>query len=96
MKHTSARVQFQHMVDLDFFQPSSSLAPSRLNIVAKKDTGDWRPCGDYHRLNVITVSERYPIPNIQEFSSSLRGCKTDLCRAYHKIPLSSKTAIKTS
>jgi cytoskeleton-associated protein 5 len=71
-------------------------------MVPKKD-GSWRPCGDYHCLNLVTVPDRYPLPSLADFSAKLHGCHyfsvVDLVKGYHQIPMSvadvPKTAIVT-
>lgn len=58
-------------------------------MVPKKSTGTWRPCGDYRRLNSITILDQYPVASLEDFAGKLNS-KTifstiDLTRAYHQI-----------
>jgi len=73
-----------------------------LLLVPKKD-GSFRPCGDYRRLNNVTVPDRYPLPYLQDFTINLAGkkvfTKLELVRAYHQVPIAPydvhKTAVTT-
>jgi cytoskeleton-associated protein 5 len=68
-----------------------------------KTDGTWRPCGDFRRLNLVTVPDAYPLPNMQDFSvkaaDSVIFSKIDLRKGYHQVAVNAadvpKTAIST-
>ncbi|XP_064468689.1 uncharacterized protein LOC135382952 [Ornithodoros turicata] len=94
-----ARSEFDHMLSIGVARPSSSNWSSALHMVPKK-TGDWRPCGDYRALNLVTVPDRYPLPRLQDFTVNLHGTrlysKIDLMKAYHQIPVATEDIRKTA
>lgn len=100
IKYNIAKNEFTHMVNLGICRPSSSNASCPLHLVQKKGADDWRPCGDYRRLNTITSPDRYPIPHIQDFAMNFKDCnvfsKIDLVRAYHQIPIAPEHVHKTA
>ena len=78
---------------------SSSPWASPLDIVKKPD-GSWRPCGDYRCLNTRTVPDRYPLPNLADFSPRLHGSKVfmklDLTKGYYQVPMCTGDIPKTA
>ena len=97
-----ARSEFRDMERMGIIAKSCSPWSSALHMV-RKDCGSWRPCGDYRRLNDVTVPDRYPLPHLQDCTALLAGCsvfsKVDLIRGYHQVPIAPgdvhKTAITT-
>ena len=98
-KLESARKEFAAMEAAGVIRRSNSPWASPLHMVQKPD-GSWRPCGDYRRLNTQTVPDRYPLPNIADFTSRLNGCtvftKLDLTKGYYQVPMAKGDIPKTA
>ncbi|GFY06834.1 transposon Ty3-G Gag-Pol polyprotein [Trichonephila clavipes] len=65
------------------------LQKQELHLINKKDS-TLRPCVDYMRLNAEKISNRYPIPRIEDFYYILKNnffSKIDLVKAYYQIPI---------
>ncbi|UYV81197.1 K02A2.6-like, partial [Cordylochernes scorpioides] len=94
-----AKQEFKFMLENDIIRPSKSHWASPLHMVAKKD-GSFRLCGDYRQLNAKTVTDRYPIPRIEDFHHILKDAKIfskiDLLKAYFQIPIEEKDKCKTA
>ncbi|KAG8173942.1 hypothetical protein JTE90_009288 [Oedothorax gibbosus] len=97
-----ARQEFEYLMSVGIIRPSKSPWATPLHMV-RKANGDWRPCGDYRRLNFVTVPDRYPVPHIQDCAQMFHNKNVfstlDLERAYHQIPVNpadvEKTAVTT-
>ena len=67
-------------------------------MVHKKD-GSWQPCGDFCCLNLVTKANKYPVPNLADFSAQLEGCTVfstlDLRNGYLQVPLERSAVPKT-
>ena len=99
VKLALAKAEFQKMETAGIIRRSDSPWASPLHMVPKPD-GSWRPCGDYRRLNNVTRPDRYPLPNIKDFTNNLKGCtffsKLDLVKGYHQVPMSGADICKTA
>ena len=71
-KLTIAKSEFAEMESMGNNRKSNSPWASTLHIIHKPQVG-CRPCGDYRRLNNVTIPYPYQIPHIHDFSSQLAG-----------------------
>jgi hypothetical protein len=92
-------VEFRSLEKAGIVRRSNSPWASPLHMVPKQD-GSWRPCGDYRRLNLATVHDRYPLPSILDLSARLNGCRffscIDLVKGYHQDPMDPSDIAKTA
>ncbi|CAB0010179.1 unnamed protein product, partial [Nesidiocoris tenuis] len=98
-KLKAAKAEFQFMIQEGICRPSKSAWASPLHMV-RKPNGDWRPCGDYRRLNSQTKPDRYPIPHLRDATTAMAGAKIftkiDLMKAYLQIPVRPEDIPKTA
>lgn len=98
-KLKATKQEFEFMLKNGLCRPSKSPWASPLHMVPKKN-GDWRPCGDYRRLNDVTEPDKYSIPFLQDCVQFLHGATIlttiDLVRAYQQIPVREADIPKTA
>ena len=91
--------EFAELLNSGIVRRSLSPWASPLHLVLKKD-GSYRPCGDYRRLNKITVHDAYPMPLINDVLRRLPHATVfstlDLRKAYHQIPMRESDVEKTA
>ncbi|GJY04396.1 putative reverse transcriptase domain-containing protein [Tanacetum coccineum] len=94
--------QLQELSDQGFIRPSTSPWGALVLFVKKKD-GSFKMCIDYRELNKLTVTNRYPLPTIDDLFDQLQGSsvysKIDLRSGYHQLRVrdedNPKTAFRT-
>ena len=79
---------------LGVIQPSESPLAAPLVLVRKRD-GSLRYRIDYRRLNAVTKTDFYPLPNVQDCLKSLDGAKI-FSSGYWQVKLSAEAKDKAS
>ena len=91
--------EIDKMLEKGIIQTSESPWASPVVIVPKK-TGDLRICVDYRPLNAITVTDSYPIPNMQDQLENFRTAKfftaLDLASGYWQVKMHPEDQFKTA
>ena len=75
--HQEVKHSWKHLEDLlnkGWITKSLSNYSSQVVAVRKKD-GSLRLCGDYKALNTKAISDRHPLPRVQDNIDSLNGNK---------------------
>lgn len=98
-KFKAAKDEFAFMLEHGICRPSKSPWASPLHMVPKSNS-DWRPAVDYRLVNSKTRPDKYPLPNLQDFTQNLAGntvfSKIDLVRAFNQIPVYEPDIEKTA
>ena len=92
-KLKAAKAEFSKWCELGICRPSNSPWASPLHMETKKN-GKWRPCGDYRKINMVTI------PHMHDCMTLLHGksifSALDLHQAHHRIPVALEDVPKTA
>lgn len=95
----AVRKHLQELLDAGVIRESESPFSSPI-VVVKKKNGDIRLCIDYRKLNLQTIKDAYPLPNLEESFSALSGAKwfsvLDLKSGYYQIEMHEEDQAKTA
>ena len=96
---SATKAEFSAMEKAGIIHHCTSPLASPLHMVKKKD-GGWSHCSDYWPLNTVTVPDRYPLPNIADFTSRIAGSmvfsELDLQKGYYQVPVAPEDIQKTT
>ena len=94
-----AKQLLNDMLDSNIITPSSSPWASPVVFVRKKDSS-LRFCVHYHKVNVITRKDAYPLPRVDDILDTLACCKwfttLDLLSGYWQVEVDVKDREKTA
>lgn len=96
--------QVNELLEKGVIEPSDSCWNSPMNLVPKKDSAkgvkQQRLVFDYRKVNEVTETQTFPMPDLEEEISKMHGSKffttMDLHSAYHQIPLRPEDKLLTS
>lgn len=84
------RKEIEEMLEAGVIEPSNSEWAAPIVLVDKKD-GTMHMCVDYRRLNVVSLSDAYPMPRVEDLIDGMGRAKfittLDLARGYWQVPV---------
>ena len=93
------KTQIDELKERGFIQESVSPWGAPVIFVDKRD-GGRRMCGDYRKLNSVTIKNKYSLPRIQDLFDQVKGAgvflKIDLRSGYHQIKIKREDVPKTA
>lgn len=98
----SERAQIRKIVNefLSWGIIRESTSPFANNVLLVKKIWEKRLCVDYRNVNEISLTEKYPLPIIEEQINRLSGykyfCCLDLASGYHQIKMSEESILITA
>ena len=98
-KQAIVKDQLRDMIAAGVVEPSYSAWASPVVLPPKKD-GGHRFCVDFRKVNAVTETDAYPLPNINEILESLSGASLfstiDLNSGYWQVPMDPCSKAKTA
>ena len=83
--------QCQELLESSLIEHSDSPFSAAIVPVSKRDNTGLRMCIDYRRLNAVTKTERFPMPNLTELVYRAGRVKyftkLDVTKGYYQVPL---------
>ena len=93
IKLDQMRKEIDYMLKNKIIEPSSSSWSSPCVLVPKSD-GTFRFCTDYRKVNLLTKSDSFPLPRIEDcidrIGNSKYVTKMDLLKGYWQVPLTDR------
>lgn len=82
--------QINELLDAGIIEPSTSAYAAPVLLVKKSD-GSFRLCADLRKINLKTLPDNFPIPNMSEMIDLLSGAKyfssLDLTSGFHQMSM---------
>ena len=85
--------EIDYLIEHDLIEQSHS-AWSSPCVLVRKESGGWRMCTDYRKINQVTRGDSYPIPRIDECIDCVGKAKyitkIDLLKGYYGVPMTER------